>query len=355
MTAYKGTTIAGFPNLFQIVGPNTGLGHSSMVFIIESQIAYIRLGAAADGRARASPPSSRRQEAQDAWNADVQRRMKRTVWSTGGCASWYLDAHGRNTTLWPRTTFKFRELLSTFDLDQYVVTARDDRHHDEGARSMKTLDNKVVVITGAGSGMGREMALIAARQGALLAVSDWNEQGLAETVDLLKAAGARELRSDVVDVSDRAAVAALAERRRPAVRPGQHGRQQRRRHRHRRLRGDGLRGLRLDRRRQLHGRRQRHQGVPAPPDRLRRRRLVNISSLFGLISMPGQTAYNATKYAVRGFTEALREEMLINGHPSPSPASTPAASRPASPATAARPPARTPPRSTRSSRRSWPG
>ena len=76
---------------------------------------------------------------------------------------------------------------------------------------MKNLDNKVVVITGAGSGMGREMALIAARQGSLLAVSDWDEQGLAETVDLLKGAGARELRSDVVDVADRAAVAALAE------------------------------------------------------------------------------------------------------------------------------------------------
>jgi hypothetical protein len=54
----------------------------------------------------------------------VQRRMKRTVWSTGGCESWYIDAHGRNTTLWPRTTFAFRGLLRTFDLDAYVATAR---------------------------------------------------------------------------------------------------------------------------------------------------------------------------------------------------------------------------------------
>jgi cyclohexanone monooxygenase len=51
--------------------------------------------------------------------------MQRTVWSTGGCSSWYLDAHGRNTTLWPRTTYKFRELLSTFDVDRYVVTPQD--------------------------------------------------------------------------------------------------------------------------------------------------------------------------------------------------------------------------------------
>jgi cyclohexanone monooxygenase len=123
--AYKGTTIAGFPNLFQIVGPNTGLGHSSMVFIIESQIAYIvsalqQIGQRELGTVEPTP------EAQQAWNDDVQRRMQRTVWNTGGCASWYIDSHGRNTTLWPRTTFKFRELLSRFDLDQYVVTPRQD-------------------------------------------------------------------------------------------------------------------------------------------------------------------------------------------------------------------------------------
>ena len=51
--------------------------------------------------------------------------MQRTVWNTGGCASWYLDDHGRNVTLWPRTTFAFRGLLREFDLDQYVVTPHD--------------------------------------------------------------------------------------------------------------------------------------------------------------------------------------------------------------------------------------
>lgn len=123
MASYKGTTTAGFPNLFQIVGANTGLGHSSMVFIIESQIAYILSALEAmqrHGIAAVEPTRA----AQDAWNADLQQRMKRTVWSSGGCASWYLDEHGRNTTLWPRATFTFRRLLSNFDLDQYVtVTA----------------------------------------------------------------------------------------------------------------------------------------------------------------------------------------------------------------------------------------
>jgi cation diffusion facilitator CzcD-associated flavoprotein CzcO len=125
MTAYKGTTIAGFPNLFQIVGPNTGLGHSSMVFIIESQIAYIVSALQKMGQ-REIASVEPRLDAQRSWNEDLQRRMQRTVWNTGGCASWYLDDHGRNTTLWPRTTFKFRSLLRDFDLDQYVVTPRQD-------------------------------------------------------------------------------------------------------------------------------------------------------------------------------------------------------------------------------------
>ena len=125
MASYKGTTAAGFPNLFQIVGANTGLGHSSMVFMIESQIAYI-ISALQQMGAKEISSVEPRAEAQAAWNEDLQRRMKRTVWSTGGCASWYLDEHGRNTTLWPRTTFRFRSLLRTFDIEKYVVTARSD-------------------------------------------------------------------------------------------------------------------------------------------------------------------------------------------------------------------------------------
>lgn len=122
MAAYKGTTVHGFPNLFQLVGANTALGHSSMVFVIESQIAYV-LDAIATMRVNRYAAVEPRRDAQDAWNRDLQRRMRRTVWSTGGCASWYLDAHGRNTTLWPRATFTFRSLLSRFDVDAYDVEA----------------------------------------------------------------------------------------------------------------------------------------------------------------------------------------------------------------------------------------
>jgi cation diffusion facilitator CzcD-associated flavoprotein CzcO len=122
MASYKGTTTHGFPNLFQLVGANTGLGHSSMVFMIESQIAYV-LDAIATMQVHRYAAVEPRRDLQDAWNRDLQRRMARTVWSTGGCASWYLDDHGRNTTLWPRPTYTFRSLLSRFDVDAYDVEA----------------------------------------------------------------------------------------------------------------------------------------------------------------------------------------------------------------------------------------
>ena len=125
MQAYKGAAVHGFPNLFLVVGPNTGLGHSSMVFMIEAQVGYlvdalVRMRA---GGIAAVEPTRR---AQEAWNDDLQHRMKRTVWSTGGCSSWYLDAHGRNVTLWPRTTYTFRRLTGRFDTENYEATPRSE-------------------------------------------------------------------------------------------------------------------------------------------------------------------------------------------------------------------------------------
>jgi len=180
---------------------------------------------------------------------------------------------------------------------------------------MRTLDGKVVVITGAGSGIGRALALNAADKGALLAVSDWNETGLDETVELLKQAGAREIRADRLDVSDRQAFAAYA-----AGVKEHFGR----------VNvvvnnagvshsgpvtemeyadfdwtvGINFWGV-------VHGTREFLPHLIESGDG----HLVNISSLFGLVSMPGQSTYNATKYAVRGFTEAVREDMIVAGHP----------------------------------------
>jgi cyclohexanone monooxygenase len=118
---YKGATVHGFPNLFLVVGPNTGLGHSSMVYMIESQVAYL-VDAWRQMRRQGLAAVEADAAAEQAWNADLQRRMRRTVWSTGGCRSWYLDAHGRNVALWPRPTYTFRRLTARFDLEAYRGT-----------------------------------------------------------------------------------------------------------------------------------------------------------------------------------------------------------------------------------------
>lgn len=120
MRAYKGTTVHGFPNFFQVVGPNTALGHSSMIFIIESQVRYVVDAVRTlrrEGLATVEPTL----EAQEEWTESVLRRMGPTVWTTGGCASWYLDKFGNNTTLWPGQTFTFRKQLSKFDVEKYDV------------------------------------------------------------------------------------------------------------------------------------------------------------------------------------------------------------------------------------------
>jgi len=122
MSAYKGTTVHGFPNLFMLSGPNTGQGHTSVVFVVESQVAYVR-DAIRTMRDRGYAAIEPRANAQRRWNTDLQRRMKHTVWNTGGCSSWYLDSHGRNTVLWPKSTVTLRRKLAAFDADAYDIEA----------------------------------------------------------------------------------------------------------------------------------------------------------------------------------------------------------------------------------------
>ena len=117
-TAYASTTVHGFPNLFVIPGPNAGLGHSSMIYMIESQITHML--AALDhmqrGAVGALEPTL---AAQEAWTRDVDARMRHMVWVEGGCASWYLDRSGRNSTLWPGFTFAFRRAVAHFRPEHY--------------------------------------------------------------------------------------------------------------------------------------------------------------------------------------------------------------------------------------------
>lgn len=111
--AFLGTTVHGFPNLFVLMGPNTGLGHSSMIYMIESQIAYV-LQALALLQKRPDAALEVKPERQAAFNRRLQQRLARTVWALGGCRSWYQHASGKNTALWPGFTFGFRWATARF-------------------------------------------------------------------------------------------------------------------------------------------------------------------------------------------------------------------------------------------------
>ena len=107
MEAYLGTTVAGFPNLFVITGPNTGGGHNSQVFMIEAQVSYIAKAIRLMRQRRAkrleiSKASQRR------FTAEMDTRMDQSVWKGGGCTSWFLDPRtGRNNLLWPSYSTDF--------------------------------------------------------------------------------------------------------------------------------------------------------------------------------------------------------------------------------------------------------
>jgi cation diffusion facilitator CzcD-associated flavoprotein CzcO len=120
MSALRGLTIAGFPNLYFLVGPNTGLGHNSIVLMIEAQVRYL-VDLLAKVNHDGPAVVEARASAQDAYNAGLQRKLEGTVWDIGGCQSWYLDKQGRNTTLWPTFTFTFIKGLRHVDLDEYDV------------------------------------------------------------------------------------------------------------------------------------------------------------------------------------------------------------------------------------------
>jgi cation diffusion facilitator CzcD-associated flavoprotein CzcO len=116
--AFLGTTIAGFPNLFLMTGPNTGLGHNSMIIMIEAQLELI-MGALKELRG-GGVSLEPRAAAQARWIEQVRRGNEGTVWLAGGCSSWYLDENGVNSTLWPWTTYAYARRAS-FDAQDYLI------------------------------------------------------------------------------------------------------------------------------------------------------------------------------------------------------------------------------------------
>ncbi|MDQ2812591.1 MAG: NAD(P)/FAD-dependent oxidoreductase [Actinomycetota bacterium] len=106
LEAYHGITMSGFPNFFMLLGPNTGLGHTSVVFMIESQVQHVMSCLRRLARDNAATIEVR-EPALRHYNDALHRRLRRAVWSEGGCTSWYLDAEGINRALWPGFSFEY--------------------------------------------------------------------------------------------------------------------------------------------------------------------------------------------------------------------------------------------------------
>ena len=123
MTAYRGTTVAGFPNFYMLQGPNTGLGHSSVVLMSEAQIDYLT-PAIASGLVHEVDP-----DRQAGYSRDIDERLASTVWQQGGCQSWYQNEHGRNVSLWPGTTHGFARIMRRFDPEAYRIRQKKERTH----------------------------------------------------------------------------------------------------------------------------------------------------------------------------------------------------------------------------------
>ena len=116
--ALAGTSVHGFPNLFLLHGPNVGLGHTSVIYMLEAQVEHA-IDVIRKAKARSKTIVEARADAQRQFTDWLDRKMKGTVWTAGGCNSWYLDDTGRNSALWPTYTFAFRSR---------VVRARENEY-----------------------------------------------------------------------------------------------------------------------------------------------------------------------------------------------------------------------------------
>jgi cation diffusion facilitator CzcD-associated flavoprotein CzcO len=117
---YLGTTVTGYPNFFLLIGPNLGNGHTSAIVLIEAQLSYI-IDALKTMRSRSVASVEVRRDVQEAWNERVQAALAGTVWNAGGCQSYYLDANGTNSTIYPWTTIDLRRRTAHFDPSDYLL------------------------------------------------------------------------------------------------------------------------------------------------------------------------------------------------------------------------------------------
>lgn len=121
--AYKGITVSGFPNLLLLLGPNTGLGHTSVVHMMESQLNYILDYLGHSKTLKKGKYYDLNPQVQERYNQRLQDELKNTVWSSG-CKSWYVNSAGRNTTLWPKLTVAYRRETRVMDVENYLIKGK---------------------------------------------------------------------------------------------------------------------------------------------------------------------------------------------------------------------------------------
>jgi cation diffusion facilitator CzcD-associated flavoprotein CzcO/short-subunit dehydrogenase len=199
--AYLGTAVRGFPNAFFMIGPNTGNGHGSAFVVIEAQASYIADAVATAARERIAAIDVR-PAAQRAWNAEVQAALATGVFNAGGCASYYIDRNGRNSSIYPWTTLDLRWRLRRFDRAPFELTPEVAR---PVAPPRIDLPFAVVAITGGAHGIGLATARRFADAGALVCIGDLDEAAAREAASTL---GPRA-RAFHLDVSRRASFAAF--------------------------------------------------------------------------------------------------------------------------------------------------
>src|SRR5699024_3293534 len=123
MHTHMGISVSGYPNLFFLLGPNTGLGHNSVVFMIEQQIRYVS-AAMRTVENRDAGGIDVRADSQERFNTNIQRKLSKGVWSQGGCTSWYLDAQGVNRTVWPGFTWRYWMRTRKLDTSEFELLGR---------------------------------------------------------------------------------------------------------------------------------------------------------------------------------------------------------------------------------------
>jgi len=115
--AHRTVMVPGFPNYFMLMGPNSGLGHNSIIIIIEAQVQYI-INCIEETLKRGAGSIDAKEDVSEAFNRDLQEQLKGTVWH-GQCSSWYQDDNGRIFTLWPKGTINFKQALRRLHAEEF--------------------------------------------------------------------------------------------------------------------------------------------------------------------------------------------------------------------------------------------